>query len=110
MGTGGAVRSSSWLIIADLVVAPDRIRAMSIEIEPAALPSVYVLHDNPEWIPPLREAFDELGVPLVEWVLEAGSVDLSQAPPEGVFWSRLSASSHTRERAHAKDYARAVLR
>lgn len=83
---------------------------MTIEIGPATAPVVYVLHDNPEWIPPLREAFDELGVPLVEWVLESGAVDLSQAPPDGVFWSRLSASSHTRERAHAKDYARAVLR
>lgn len=83
---------------------------MSIRPDSDAAPAVYVLHDNPEWIPPLREAFDELGVPLVEWVLESGSVDLSSVPPEGVFWSRLSASSHTRERAHAKEYARAVLR
>jgi len=81
-------------------------------IRPAAeaAPAVYVLHDNPDWIPPLREAFDALGVPLVEWVLEEGSVDLTAEPPHGVFWSRLSASSHTRGRAHGKEYARAVLR
>ncbi|WP_261166643.1 RimK family alpha-L-glutamate ligase [Microbacterium sp. Marseille-Q6965] len=81
-----------------------------IRPDAGAAPAVYVLHDNPDWIPPLREAFDELGVPLVEWVLEEGSVDLAGEPPQGVFWSRLSASSHTRDRAHAKDYARAVLR
>ena len=82
----------------------------AIRPDAAAAPAVYVLHDNPEWIPPLREAFDELGVPLVEWVLEDGSIDLTSVPPQGVFWSRLSASSHTRERAHAKEYSRAVLR
>lgn len=82
----------------------------AIRPETEAAPAVYVLHDNADWMPPLREAFDELGVPLVEWILEDGSIDLAAEPPQGVFWSRLSASSHTRERAHAKDYARAVLR
>jgi len=73
-------------------------------------PAVYVLHENPDWIPPFRTAFDLEGVPLREWPLTAGSIDLTQPPPEGVFWSRLSASSHTRGNPFAKEYARAVLR
>ncbi len=75
-----------------------------------ATPAVYVLHENPEWIPPFAEAFAAEGVPLVEWPLTGGTIDLTAEPPEGVFWSRLSASSHTREHPHAKDYAASVLR
>jgi hypothetical protein len=75
----------------------------------AGIPAVYVLHENPDWIPPFTRAFEAEGVPLVEWDLTQGSIDLAAAPPEGVFWSRLSASSHTREHPFAKEYARAVL-
>jgi glutathione synthase/RimK-type ligase-like ATP-grasp enzyme len=71
---------------------------------------VYVIHDNPSWLPPFRAAFDAEGVPLEEWLLTEGAIDLSSEPPEGVFWSRLSASAHTRDRALSKDYGRAVLR
>lgn len=72
--------------------------------------SVYVLHENPEWIRPLEEAFQAEGVPLVEWPLTGGTIDLASAPPEGVFWSRLSASSHTRGNEFAKEQARATFR
>ncbi|MFT4306440.1 MAG: alpha-L-glutamate ligase [Microbacterium sp.] len=73
-------------------------------------PAVYVLHDNPEWIPPLAAALETAGVPHREWSLTGGSFDLTQDPPEGVFWSRLSASAHTRGAPRAKEQARAVLR
>lgn len=72
-------------------------------------PAVYVIHDNPEWIPPFADAFADLGVELVEWLLPGAAIDLAAAPPEGVFWSRLSASSHTRTDPHVKEYGRAVL-
>ncbi|MFO7690546.1 MAG: alpha-L-glutamate ligase, partial [Cryobacterium sp.] len=77
---------------------------------PATTPSVYILHENAEWLPPLLAALDAEGVPHVEWMLAGGSIDLSQEPPHGVFWSRLSASSHTRGHPFAKEYARSVLR
>ncbi|MDO9395967.1 MAG: alpha-L-glutamate ligase [Herbiconiux sp.] len=73
-------------------------------------PAVHILHDNPDWIPPLGAALDAAGVPWREWPLTGGSIDLATEPPEGVFWSRLSASSHTRGAAVAKEQARAVLR
>lgn len=75
----------------------------------AGVPAVYVLHENPEWMPPFTRAFEAEGVPLVEWDLTAGSIDLAGPPPEGVFWSRLSASSHTRWHGFAKEHARALL-
>ena len=73
-------------------------------------PAVVVLHENPEWLPPIREAFAAEGVPLAELDLSTGSIDLAAEPPQGVFWSRLSASSPSRGNPHAKDAARAVLR
>ena len=70
---------------------------------------VYVLHENAEWLPPLAEAFEAAGLPWVDWHLDEGVVDLDEAPPEGVFYSRMSASAPSRGHAWAKDYTRSVL-
>ncbi|WP_378146207.1 RimK family alpha-L-glutamate ligase [Cnuibacter sp. UC19_7] len=75
-----------------------------------AEPRIHILHENDDWLPPLRAALESAGVPYEEWRLDGGSIDLASIPPEGVFWSRLSASSHTRDHEHAKEYARAVYR
>ncbi|MEX0153503.1 ATP-grasp domain-containing protein [Microbacterium sp. LMI1-1-1.1] len=71
---------------------------------------VYVIHENPQWLPPFEAAFEAEGVPLEEWLLTDGAIDLGAEPPEGVFWSRLSASAHTRDHGESKEYGRAVLR
>jgi hypothetical protein len=73
-------------------------------------PSVYVIHENPPWYPPFARALAQEGVPAQEWLLTEGAIDLSAPPPEGVFWSRLSASAHTRDHGASKEYGRAVLR
>lgn len=75
----------------------------------AESPAIYIIHDNPEWIPPFSAAFEAEGLDLVEWLLPERVLDLAAAPPEGIFWSRLSASSHTRTDPHIKEYGRAVL-
>lgn len=72
-------------------------------------PKIYALHENPEWFPPFARAFEQEGLEFEEWLLTEGTLDLSEAPPEGIFWSRISASSHTREHNLSKDYTRAVL-
>ncbi|PZR51884.1 alpha-L-glutamate ligase [Xylanimonas oleitrophica] len=72
-------------------------------------PKVYALHENPDWFPPFAAAFEAEGVEYEEWLLTEGTLDLDAAPPEGIFWSRVSASSHTRDHGFTKDYARAVL-
>ncbi len=71
---------------------------------------IHILHENEDWLPPLHTALDAAGLPYRDWSLASGSIDLLAAPPEGIFWSRLSASSHTRGHGAAKDYARTVLR
>lgn len=70
---------------------------------------VYVIHENPDWYPPIEAALRADGVPHQQWLLGEGVLELDDPPPEGVFWSRMSASSHTRGHPFAKDHTRAVL-
>jgi hypothetical protein len=70
---------------------------------------IYVIHENDAWVEPLRAAFAEQGLPYAEWFLDHGVLDLSEAPPEGVFYNRMSASSHTRDHRYAAEYTGAVL-
>jgi glutathione synthase/RimK-type ligase-like ATP-grasp enzyme len=73
-------------------------------------PTVFAIHENPDWWPPFAAAFEAQGVPVEEWLLTgSGRLDLDSEPPEGVFWSRMSASSHTRGHMLAKEQTRAVL-
>ena len=71
--------------------------------------AVYVIHENNEWLAPLQAAFEREGVPFKEWHLNEGSFALDSAPPEGVFYSRMSASAHTRGHLHAPEYTASVL-
>ena len=70
---------------------------------------IHVLHENPAWLPPLAEAFDRAGLPWTEWFLHEGSFDLAAPPPEGVFYNRMSASSHTRDHRFSAELTAAVL-
>jgi hypothetical protein len=70
---------------------------------------IYVLHENNDWVIPLRKAFAERGLPYAEWYLDQWAVDLSSAPPEGVFYNRMSASSHTRDHRYSAELTATVL-
>lgn len=72
-------------------------------------PRVYVIHENDPWVEPLRREFAARDVPYDEWFLDRGILDLRAAPPAGVFYNRMSASSHTRDHRFAAEYAGAVL-
>jgi hypothetical protein len=70
---------------------------------------IYVIHENDAWVEPLRAAFAELSVPYEEWFLDQGLLDFSSEPPPGVFYNRMSASSHTRGHRYAPEYTNCVL-
>ncbi|WP_436374803.1 ATP-grasp domain-containing protein [Cytobacillus sp. BC1816] len=70
---------------------------------------VYVIHENSEWTVYLTKRLEELGVPYEEWHLDEGTLDLSAEPPEGIFYSRMSASSHTRDHRFAAEFSGQVL-
>ena len=70
---------------------------------------VYVIHENNEWTSHLEKRLQELEVPYELWHLDEGTVNLQEAPPEGVFYNRMSASSHTRDHRFAPELTGAVL-
>ena len=70
---------------------------------------IHVIHENDAWVEPLRAAFDEQGLPYEEWFLSEGTLDLSSVPPQGVFYNRMSASSHTRDHRYAAELTGGVL-
>ncbi|MFD1851474.1 ATP-grasp domain-containing protein [Oceanobacillus bengalensis] len=70
---------------------------------------IYVIHENSEWTEHLINRFEQLHVPYGDWLLENGTVDLTSTPPEGIFYNRMSASSHTRGHRFSPELTNAVL-
>lgn len=70
---------------------------------------IYVLHENNEWTDHLIKRLEELELPYEDWLLTNGTVNLAQEPPEGIFYSRMSASSHTRGNRYSAELTNAVL-
>lgn len=70
---------------------------------------IHVLHENNEWTDHLVKRLDELSLPYELWHLDEGMVDIEATPPEGVFYNRMSASSHTRGHRYAPELTEGVL-
>ena len=70
---------------------------------------IYVIHENDEWTVHLTRRLEELNLPYESWYLDKGIVNLNEEPPKGVFYSRMSASSHTRGHRYAPELTTAVL-
>lgn len=70
---------------------------------------VYIIHENGEWVAPLRERLKELRTPFEEWNLVQGTVPIDEVPPEGIFYNRMSASSYTRDHRFSPEYAAVVI-
>ncbi|MFU8811624.1 MAG: ATP-grasp domain-containing protein, partial [Balneolaceae bacterium] len=85
------------------------VQPTSFSLPLADHPSIYVLHENEEWLVPLRQAFNDLHIPFQEWFLHEGRLPLDQEPPQGVFYNRMSASSHTRGHRYSAEFTAPVL-
>ena len=70
---------------------------------------IHVIHENPAWLPPLAAALDQRGLPWTDWFLHEGAWDLSAPPPEGIFYNRMSASSHTRDHRYSAELTAGLL-
>jgi hypothetical protein len=70
---------------------------------------IHVIHENAAWLEPLARALDAAHLPWCDWFLDHGTFDLSAPPPQGVFYNRMSASSHTRDHRYAAELTAAVL-
>ncbi|HMB76788.1 MAG TPA: alpha-L-glutamate ligase [Kiloniellaceae bacterium] len=70
---------------------------------------IYVLHENAPWVEPLEQAFAAQDLPYELWFLEEGILPFDDVPPPGVFYNRMSASSHTRGHRFAPELTAGVL-
>src|SRR4051812_36250673 len=75
----------------------------------SVMDQIHIIHENPEWLPPLAEALDARGLPWSEWFMHNRTFDLGAPPPEGVFYNRMSASSHTRGHRFSAELTACVL-
>ena len=71
--------------------------------------TIHILHENDEWLPPFRNALRLAGLSYEEWHLANGAFDLDAPPPDGVYYNRMSASSHTRGHDHAPELTASVI-
>ena len=69
---------------------------------------VYILHENSEWVVDLKRSLEDLNTPYEEWLINDYSVDLNSIPPEGIFYNRMSASSHTRNHRFAPEITASI--
>ncbi len=70
---------------------------------------IYILYENPEWLPPLVRELKRAGLPFEEWFVQQGDFELDEEPPEGIFLNRMSPSSHTRGHIESVDFTRELL-
>ena len=69
----------------------------------------YIIHENGSWTKPLEDHLKNLNVDFEDWHVENANIDLSKSPPEGVFYNRMSASSHVRGHRFAPEYTSVIL-
>ncbi|MGM0482002.1 MAG: ATP-grasp domain-containing protein [Pseudomonadota bacterium] len=70
---------------------------------------IVVLHENEEWLVPLREELSRRGVEAKEWFLDEGTVPYTETPADAVYYNRMSASSHTRGHRFAPELTKLML-
>jgi len=70
---------------------------------------IIVIHENNEWIPPFENAFKKLNLVYDFWYLPEIDLNLSDTPPDAVFYNRMSASSHSRNHRYEPELAIGIL-
>ena len=70
---------------------------------------IYIIHENDEWTSPLEEELAKLNAPYEKWHMNLKLLDTNKSPPLGVFYNRMSASSHTRGHRYAPEYTSIIL-
>lgn len=70
---------------------------------------IFILHENEEWVIPLHAEFAQRGVEAQEWFLDEDYVSFDRDPRPGVYYNRMSASSHTRGHRFAPELAKMAL-
>lgn len=75
---------------------------------------IYIIHDNSKWLSNLKDELNSQKLEFTEWNLKTDSklisnIDIEKEPPKGIFYNRVSASSHTREARYSLENCRILL-
>jgi len=71
---------------------------------------VHIIFENEDWMPPIRSALASRGVPFREHLAAGGVIDVNERPEPGIYYNRMSPSSHTRGHQAGVIYARELFR
>ena len=74
-----------------------------------SVPAIHVIHENQEWTTPLFQELELLGVAFEDWDMSQSIIDISKSAPSGIFYNRMSASSHTRGNRFAPEMTVGLL-
>ena len=69
----------------------------------------YIIHENDEWTLPLKSELQKLKVDFEDWHVEKANINLGKIPPQGIFYNRMSASSHVRGHRYAPEFTATIL-
>ena len=70
---------------------------------------IYVLYENEDWLPPLTAALSRQNIPYTPLFTKENAIDITKAPPKGVYINRMSPSSHTRGNQTGVSYTKEFL-
>ncbi len=70
---------------------------------------IHILFENAEWSAPLEAELVRRNFPYRLWDLSQGQFDMSLAPPKGIYYSRMSASAHSRDHRFSPEYADGMI-
>lgn len=75
---------------------------------------IYIIHDKIDWLSNLITLLDKHDLPYTEWNLKENpnlikELDLTLEPPKGIFYNRISASSHTRDARFALEHCKMIV-
>lgn len=71
--------------------------------------TVHILYENPAWLPPVCAALEAEGLRFELHEIWHGLIEASEAPAPGIWWNRMSPSSHTRGHHESVALMREVL-
>jgi glutathione synthase/RimK-type ligase-like ATP-grasp enzyme len=70
-------------------------------------PTIHILYENPDWMPPLEEALDATDLPYRKVFVDQGVV--GGEPEPGIYLNRMSPSAHTRGHERGVELTRDIL-
>ena len=70
---------------------------------------IFIIHENDEWVLPLEKELIKINAPFEKWHMNKKNIDLGEPPSLGVYYNRMSASSHSRGHRYAPEYTATVI-